>query len=138
MKKLLTGVLLLASLSSQAFAASSTDIAKAISSWNGSPLPAQALVVPEVTIKDIVVQPGEKLPVHLHPVINAGVILEGELTVYTEDMKHKKTIKADTDNNTLVEMVNQYHFGKNEGDKPARIIVFYIGEKGETLTKLKK
>ncbi len=46
-----------------------------------SPLPAY----PEVTILRIHIPPGATLPLHEHPVINAGVLLKGELTVTTQD-----------------------------------------------------
>jgi len=34
----------------------------------------------------------------------------------------------------IVEVVNTWHYGRNEGDKPAEIIVFYAGEKGDPVT----
>jgi len=60
---------------------------------------------------------------HEHPVINAGVLLSGELTVITEDNK-TLTLKA---GEAIIEVVNTWHYGKNEGSKPAEIIVFYAG-----------
>ena len=136
MKKILS-LLLLTSIGFTTNAATSVDLVKDTKSWNGKNLPTQAIQHPEVTIKEITVQPGEALPIHLHPVINAGVLLEGELTVYTED--HSKVLKlnADSSKNVIIEMVDQYHLGMNSGDKSAKIIVFYIAEKGDTVTKEK-
>ena len=34
----------------------------------------------------------------------------------------------------IVEVVDTWHYGRNEGDEPAEIIVFYAGEKGEPVT----
>ncbi|GLT18714.1 hypothetical protein GCM10007938_24950 [Vibrio zhanjiangensis] len=131
-------VLLLTSISFMTSAATSVDLVKDTKSWNGDSLPSQTIAQPEVTIKEITIQPGEALPIHLHPVINAGILLEGELTVYTEDRSKVLKLNADSEKNTIIEMVNQYHFGMNSGDKPAKIVVFYIAEKGHTVTKEKK
>ncbi|MCJ8302965.1 cupin domain-containing protein [Shewanella sp.] len=87
---------------------------------------------PEVTIKEIVIAPGEELPWHQHPVINAGILISGELMVYTRDGK-KKNLKA---GDTLIELVNTSHYGKNISSEPAKIVVFYLGEKGDKVTVL--
>ena len=34
----------------------------------------------------------------------------------------------------IVEVVNTWHYGKNEGQEPAEIIVFYAGIAGEPIT----
>jgi quercetin dioxygenase-like cupin family protein len=98
-------------------------LAKTGSSWDGNPLPSYPAGDPEITILKIAVPPGTQLPLHLHPVINAGVLTEGELTVVTQTGKvlHLKAGDA------IVEVVNTWHYGKNEGDLPAEIIVFYAG-----------
>jgi quercetin dioxygenase-like cupin family protein len=59
-------------------------------------------------------------------VINAGVLINGELTVVTEDGSTLH-LKA---GNTIVEVVKKWHYGKNEGNEPAEIIVFYAGIQG--------
>ncbi len=60
---------------------------------------------------------------HEHPVINAGVLLKGELTVVTEDNKTLYLKAGDS----IVEVVNKWYYGKNEGNNTAEIIVFYVG-----------
>ena len=98
-------------------------LAKTGLSWDGSHLPDYPKGTPEITILRIKIQPGAKLPLHKHPVINAGVLLNGELTVVTEDNRtlHLKTGES------IVEVVNKWHYGKNEGNKMAEILVFYAG-----------
>lgn len=136
MKKI--ALLLTASiLSLSANAATSIDLKKDTKSWTFEPLSSISISQPEVTIKEIVIEPNETLPVHLHPVINAGVLLSGELTVYTEDKKKALHLKANTKNSSLIEMVGKYHYGVNESNEPAKIIVFYIAEKGQKVTELK-
>ncbi len=99
-------------------------------SWNGTDLPDYAAGNPEITILRIKIPPKAQLPLHQHPVINAGVLLKGELTVITKkgDVLHLQA------GDPIVEVVNQWHYGKNEGDETAEIIVFYAGTQGEPIT----
>ncbi|MDH3998263.1 MAG: cupin domain-containing protein, partial [Desulfuromonadales bacterium] len=60
-------------------------LAKSSASWDGNDLPHYPQGTPEITILHIKIPPGVKLPLHEHPVINAGVLLKGELTVTTEN-----------------------------------------------------
>jgi quercetin dioxygenase-like cupin family protein len=105
-------------------------VSKSTFSWDGKTLPAYEKGSPEITILKITIPPGTVLPVHKHTMINAGVLVEGELTVVTEEGKtlHLKS------GNGIVEVVNTWHYGKNEGDRPAVIIVFYAGAAGMPLT----
>ena len=131
-KALVPFVLLPLALSSFSLsAATSKDLIKTTTSWNGEPLPSIQLQQPEITIKEITVEPGEKLPWHQHPVINTGILLSGQLTVHTQNKK--VTINA---GEVLVEVMNTSHYGENTGDEPAKVIVFYIGEKDSKVTVL--
>jgi quercetin dioxygenase-like cupin family protein len=105
-------------------------LAKASLSWDGSPLPEYSKGTPEVTILRIKIPPGAELPLHRHPIINAGVLLRGELTVITDDGRTLHLIAGDS----IVEVVNKWHYGKNEGDKTAEILVFYAGVKDAPIT----
>ncbi len=105
-------------------------LAKASSSWDGGGLPDYGEGEPEVTILRITISPGIKLPLHKHLVINAGVLLKGKLTVVTKDGKTLDLAAGDS----IVEVVNKWHYGKNEGTEPAEIIVFYAGIRGAPLT----
>jgi quercetin dioxygenase-like cupin family protein len=83
-------------------------------SWNGTPLPAYPSGQPEVTVLHITIPPGVALPMHQHPVINASVQLQA--------------------GQGLIEMVNQPHYGTNNGTEPAEIVVVYAGVKGQPTT----
>jgi len=111
-------------------AATVRELARSGNSWDGSRLPAYPTGQPEITILDITIPPGAQLPVHKHPVINAGVLVEGELTVVTKDGKKLHLQKGDP----IVEVVSTWHYGKNDGTAPARIIVFYAGTAGSQLS----
>jgi len=135
MKRILYAVCLVFLLSSSANAqddaAVKVDVlSKTTTSWNGNTLPAYLKGQPEVTILKIVIPPKVKLPVHEHPVINAGVLLKGELTVKTKNNKILHLKAGDP----IVECVNTWHYGINEGNEPAEIIVIYAGIKGKPIT----
>ncbi len=108
-------------------------LAETTKSWNGDELPKYLEGQPKVTILKITIPPKTDLAMHEHLVINAGVLIKGELTVTTEDNKvlHMKA------GDSIVEVVNNWHYGKNEGDEPAEIIVFYAGIEGIPITVLK-
>jgi len=105
-------------------------LAKTTKSWDGTTLPNYAKGQPEITILKITVPPKQKLAVHKHPVINAGVLLKGTLTVVTEDEEILHLKAGDS----IVEVVEKWHYGKNDGNEPAEIVVFYAGIKGEPVT----
>lgn len=59
-------------------------LAKSSVSWDGQALPDYPKDKPEITILRIKIPAGAKLEMHKHPVINAGVMIAGDLTVITE------------------------------------------------------
>ena len=59
-----------------------------------------------------------------------GILLSGELTVLAKD---KKTLHM-KDGDSIVDVVNNAHYGKNEGTKTAEIIVFYAGIVDKAIT----
>jgi quercetin dioxygenase-like cupin family protein len=109
------------------------QLAKSTQSWNGATLPAYPQGQPEITILRINIPAGARLEVHSHPVINSGVLLSGQLTVVTQDGKTLHLKAGDP----IIEIVNTLHYGINEGDAPADIIVFYAGTAGSPITVVK-
>lgn len=99
------------------------ELVKTGQSWDGQLLPAYPAGQPEITILRITIPPGTQLDSHHHPVINAGVLLKGQLTVLTNDGK-RLDLKA---GDPIVEVVDTWHYGINPGQAPAEIIVFYAG-----------
>ncbi len=135
MRTLILGMCLALLLSCQAWAQDVSSIkvevlAKAGSTWDGKELPAYTKGKPEVTILRITIPPQTRLPRHKHPMMNAGVLLKGELTVVTEDNKTLHLKEGDA----IVEVVNTWHYGRNDGIEPAEIIVFYAGIKDTPIT----
>ena len=111
-------------------AVSVKELVRSSRSWDGTPLPAYPAGQPEISILRISIPPGARLPVHRHPVINAGVLVNGELTVVTKEAKVLKLVAGDP----IVEVVDTWHYGSNDGPEPADIIVFYAGSPGMELS----
>ena len=99
-------------------------------SWDGKSLVPYPQDQPEITILRITIPAGARLETHSHPVINAGVLVNGELTVRTMDGKVLRLNAGDP----IVEVVNTLHYGINEGTVPAEIVVFYAGIVGQAVT----
>jgi quercetin dioxygenase-like cupin family protein len=106
------------------------ELANTQKSWNGALLPGYPEGQPQVRILSITVPPGQKLPVHQHPVINAGVLLSGHLRVHTTDAQILDLHAGEA----IVEVVDTWHWGESVGPEPAHIIVFYAGQAGTPVT----
>jgi len=99
-------------------------------SWDGTDLPDYPSGKPEISILKVSIPPHSELALHKHPVINAGVLVAGELTVITEN---QDTLKMKT-GDALSEVINTWHYGVNNGNETAEIIVFYAGTPGTPLS----
>lgn len=135
MKNVLWGICFTLLLSTPVLAKSTESVtvdtlAQTSLSWDGQNLPQYMQGKPEITILKITIPPKTQLPLHEHPVINAGVLLKGELTVISQDNKVLHLKAGDS----IVEVVNTWHYGKNEGSEVAEIIVFYAGVQGTPIT----
>jgi quercetin dioxygenase-like cupin family protein len=99
------------------------ELVKTTKSWDGEFLRPYPQGQPEITIRRISIPAGARLDTHSHPVINAGVLMNGQLTVVTADGKTLHLRAGDP----IVEVVNTSHYGINQGKVPAEIVVFYAG-----------
>ena len=133
MKTHLAGCLLLLFAScekeSVSQAPTSEKLIESYLSWNGDSLPSYPEGTPKISIVKVTIPPHSELPKHYHPVINAGILLKGELTVVDEkgNTLHMKA------GDPIIEVVDLIHYGKNEGDIPAEIVVFYAGTDGKEI-----
>jgi quercetin dioxygenase-like cupin family protein len=110
------------------------ELARTEMSWDGALLPSYPEGQPEIRILSITIPPGEKLPVHQHPVINAGILLSGHLRVHTLD-DQILDLKA---GEAIVEVVDTWHWGESLGDEPAHIVVFYAGTSDLPITQTRE
>ena len=102
------------------------ELVKTTKSWDGEFLRPYPPGQPEITIRRISIPAGARLDTHSHAVINAGVLMSGQLTVVTADGKTLHLKAGDP----IVEVVNTSHYGINQGKVPAEIVVFYAGAVG--------
>jgi len=89
--------------------------------WTGSALPPYLAGAPEVAVMRYVIPPQTALPVHRHPAINAAYVVDGEITVVQEGGIQRNFKKGDV----IIEMVDRWHYGINQGAKPVELVVFY-------------
>ena len=98
-------------------------------SWDGVELPDYPVGKPELVVRRYVFPRGSRLGWHHHPVMNYGIVQQGELTIIGIDGK-EKTVRA---GEAVVEMVGTVHHGENRGDKTVVLDMFYISQKGTPL-----
>lgn len=130
---IVTLFLLIFSCATQALEASKavkvTPLLKSDSSWNGVPITYPEGKA-EITGMLVEIAVGAETGWHLHPVASFGMVIEGELEVHLKEGK-TKLLKA---GDGLVEVVNTLHNGKNVGNMPVKLVVFYTGVVGQPLT----
>jgi len=110
-----------------------TTLLETTKSWNGDILPEYPEGQPKITILKAIIPGHSKLELHKHTVINAAILLDGELTVVSET-NDSLLIKA---GDVFTELVNTWHYGINDSAKPAELIIFYAGIEGGTNTIVK-
>jgi quercetin dioxygenase-like cupin family protein len=104
----------------------STELIRTSQSWDGVELPDYLKGRPELVAVKYVFPAGQKLGWHHHPVMNYGILVQGELTIIGQDGKEKVVHEGEA----VVEMVNTIHHGENRGDKPVILYMFYLSQKG--------
>jgi quercetin dioxygenase-like cupin family protein len=93
--------------------------------WTGSALPPYLASAPEVAVMRYVIPPQTALPVHRHPAINAAYVVDGEITVVQEGGIQRNFKKGEV----IIEMVDRWHYGMNQGSVPVELVVFYATTK---------
>lgn len=117
-------------LTNVVYSAEKDILLKTTSTWDNVNYKKLKIKNPEVTVLKIVIGVGESLPMHKHDLVNIAYVKKGTLTVITDKNEQITLHEGDC----LPELVGKYHYGKNTGDKPIELIVFYIGEKGTPLS----
>ena len=104
----------------------STELIRTNESWDGVELPDYLQGRPELVAVKYEFPAGQKLGWHHHPVMNYGILVQGELTIIGQDGKEKVVHEGEA----VVEMVNTIHHGENRGDKPVILYMFYLSQDG--------
>ena len=110
-------------------AVSTTELIRTSQSWDGAELPDYPAGRPELVAVRYEFPAGKKLGWHHHPVMNYGVLQQGELTIIGLDGKEKVVHEGEA----VVEMVDTIHHGENRGDKTVILDMFYISQPGVPL-----
>ncbi len=106
-------------------------VVETAASWDGAPLPSYPRGAPRVTILRATVPPHTALAMHTHALVNAGVILRGELTVIAETGAQRMFRAGEG----IVELVGTRHYGENRGDGELELVMFYAGTQGMSLSE---
>ena len=107
-----------------------TELIRTSQSWDGAELPDYPQGRPELVVKKYVFPAGQKLAWHHHPVMNYGVLVQGELTIIAKDGTEKVVHAGEA----VVEMVGTVHHGENRGSQPAILYMFYLSQEGLPLS----
>ena len=103
---------------------------KTTTTWDGADLKPSKIDNPEVTVLKITIPPHERLTMHKHPLLNVVYLNKGILTIATKDGQEKTIKKGEC----LTELIDTFHYGRNDTDEDTELIVFYFGETGEKLS----
>ena len=104
----------------------STELIRTSQSWDGAELPDYLEGRPELVAVKYVFTAGQKLGWHHHPVMNYGILVQGELTIVGQDGTEKVVHEGEA----VVEMVGTIHHGENRGTKPVVLYMFYLSQEG--------
>jgi len=104
------------------YSAEKEVLLKTTCTWDNAEYKRLKIKHPEVTVLKIVINVNEELAMHKHDLVNIAYVKQGTLTVISDK------------NDNLPELIGKYHYGKNTGNVPVELVVFYIGEKGTPLS----
>ena len=107
-----------------------TELVRTSQSWDGVELPDYLQGKPEIVGLKYEIPVGQKLGWHHHPVMNFGILVQGDLTIISEAGKEKTVHEGEA----VVEMVGTVHHGENRGTKPVILYMFYLSQKGMDLS----
>ena len=107
-----------------------TELIRTSQSWDGAQLPDYLQGRPELVVRKYVFPAGQKLGWHHHPVMNYGVLVQGELTIIAKDGTEKVVHAGEA----VVEMVGTVHHGENRGTQPAILYMCYVSQEGLPLS----
>ena len=113
-----------------AYSAQKDILLKTTHTWDKTAYKKLKIKKPEVTVLKIIINVNEELPMHKHDLVNIAYVKKGTLTVITDNNKEITLHEGEV----LPELIGKYHYGKNTGNEPVELVVFYIGEKGTPLS----
>jgi quercetin dioxygenase-like cupin family protein len=107
-----------------------TLVKKTTTTTNGQKISYPKTDSPEVTVVTVDIPPNSETGWHMHPIPVYAYVLSGELIVELEDGKQDLFKEGDS----IIEVVNTPHNGRNLGKVPVKLVVFYMGVEGKPNT----
>ena len=107
-----------------------TELIRTCESWDGAPLPDFPVGKPELRVLRLEFPAGANTEWHHHPVMNYGIVQQGELTIVCQDGREKTFHEGEA----LVEVIGTVHRGENRGLKPVILNMFYFASPGAEIT----
>jgi quercetin dioxygenase-like cupin family protein len=108
----------------------STELIRTSKSWDGAQLPDFPTGRPELKVTRMLFPVGAVTGWHHHPVINYGIVEQGELTIVCRDGTERTFRQGEP----LVEVVDKIHRGENRCTRPVILNMFYFSEPGKDVT----
>lgn len=84
---------------------------------------------PQLIVSIYEIPPGAVLPVHKHPFPRYAYVLAGDLSVINKDTNQTNRYKT---GDFIVEVIGQWHLGRNDGKVPVRLLVMDQVEPGKS------
>jgi quercetin dioxygenase-like cupin family protein len=101
-------------------------LAKTTLTGNGQKITYPLTDRAEVTAMTVDLAPGAETGWHKHPIPVYAYVISGNLSVGLEDGRQLAFGAGDS----IIEVVNTLHNGKNTGNEPVNLVVFYLGAEG--------
>jgi len=123
MRSSIIAVITTFALASAAHAADAPKISVQPIARTSTTITGEKIVVPpnpDVVTSIATFPPGAELPVHKHPYPHYVYVLEGNLTVFNVDTGKSFVAKQ---GDFVVETNANWHYGKNEGTVPVKLLV---------------
>jgi quercetin dioxygenase-like cupin family protein len=108
-----------------------SPIKKTTTTTNGRKIAYPQTDSPEVTVVTVDISPNTETGWHVHSIPVYAYVLAGELIVHFEDGKQHIFREGDA----IIEVVNTPHNGRNHGNVPVKLVVFYTGVEGRPNTE---
>ena len=107
-----------------------TELIRTSQSWDGAQLPDFPAGQPELRVLRLYFPVGAKTGWHHHPVVNYGIVQQGELTIVCQDGSERIFHAGEP----LVEVIGTIHRGENRGKQPVILNMFYFSKPGAEIT----
>lgn len=136
MRRLLLAVLVVALLGPASWAASAPKVVVKQILATATTASGQPIAVPpspEVVVSTYEIPAGASLPFHKHPYQRYAYVMAGDLSVTNRDTNETYHYKA---GNFIVEVLDQWHMGRNEGKTPVKLLVIDQVDPGKSNVEL--